>query len=190
MTFSTLYRAYERGTAFLAGIAALLILAMSLWITYDVVSRYFFDASSPWSFDLSEYSLVWITFLAAPWVLLQDRHVRIELLVDVLPVKAQRVLGIVVCLVAMTACAILAWRTGIAAIEYYQRDIMMPRIWRIPRIWPYCIIPIGSALLTFTFALRLGLYLRDPDPEATLRARASAGQETGLDQDPEATDGA
>lgn len=172
----------------LAAIAAVLILAMSFWITYDVLTRYFFDNSSPWSFDLSEYALVWITFLGAPWVLLQDRHVRIELLVDVLSPKVQRILGIVVCLIAILTCAVLAWRTGLAALQYLDRNVMMPRIWRIPRVWPYSIIPIGSILLMFAFCLRLGLYYFDPDPESTLRRRASAGQATGRESDQTSND--
>ncbi len=180
MGFDALYNTFERFTAVLAAIAAALVLGMSLWISYDVLSRYFFDFASPWSFDLSEYALVWITFLAAPWVLLQDRHVRIELLTDVLPVKAQRIIGILVCLVALLTCAVLAWRTGIAALQYIDRNTMMPRIWRIPRIWPYSIIPIGSALLTVAFAFRLGLYIRSADPETLLDDKASADQQTGI----------
>lgn len=162
-----------------------MILAMSFWITYDVLTRYFLDYSSPWSFDLSEYALVWVTFLGAPWVLLQDRHVRIELLVDVLTPKVQRLLGIVVCLVAILTCAVLAWRTGLAAMQYMERNVMMPRIWRIPRIWPYSIIPIGSALLGLAFSLRLGLYISDSDAEATLKNRASDGQATGNESESE-----
>ncbi len=178
MGFQQLYRGFERFTGFLAAIAAFLILLMSLWITYDVLSRYLFSASSPWAFDLSEYALVWITFLAAPWVLMQDRHVRIELLVDVLPPRVQRALGVVVCITALLTCAILTWRTGIAAFDYIDRNQMMPRIWRIPRIWPYAVIPIGSALLTIAFGFRLALYLKSSDPEHDLRIRASAGQDT------------
>lgn len=180
MNFTLIYETFERFTAKLAALAAVIILAMSFWITYDVLSRQLFNASSPWSFDLSEYALVWATFLGSPWVLLQDRHIRIEILIDAVPVKAQRIIGILVCLVGAFTCAILLWRTGIAAYEYYDRNVMMPRIWRIPRIWPYCIIPIGSALLTISFLLRMGLYMREKDPEAVLRAKASAGQETGL----------
>ncbi len=182
MTFLDLYRGFERVTAILAAIAALLILGMSLWITYDVLSRYLFGAASPWAFDLSEYALIWITFLGAPWVLLQDRHVRIEILIDVLPARAQRLVGILVCVVALLACAVLTWRTGIAAVDYIERNQMMPRIWRIPRIWPYAVLPVGSALLTLAFAFRLGLYLTTPDPEAELKAKAAAGQESGVSE--------
>ena len=93
---------------------------------------------------------------------------------DVLPVPAQRALGVAVSVVAIGVCVVLTWRTGIAAVEYFRNDIMMPRIWRIPRIWPYAVVPIGSALLACAFVVRLGLYLTDPDPEKTLRARATA----------------
>lgn len=178
MMLATLQTAFEGLARWMAYLAAGLILAMSLWITYDVLSRYFFDAASPWAFDLSEYALVWITFLAAPWVLLQDRHVRIDILVDVLPPRAQRAMGALVSAVAIFICGVLAWRTGTAAIEYYQNDIMMARIWRIPRIWPYVVVPLGSGLLALAFAVRLGLYLTRPDPEAELHARASQGQGT------------
>lgn len=180
---NTITDVFERITLWMAIVAAGLILAMSCWITYDVLTRYFLDWASPWAFDLSEYALIWITFLGAPWVLLQDRHVRIELLVDVLPRPAQRALGIIVSVIAVCACLILTWKTGVAAVQYYENNIMMPRIWRIPRIWPYCIIPIGSVFMALAFLVRLRLYLTDTDPEAALTTRASAGQETGLTDD-------
>ena len=149
---------------------------MSLWITYDVLARNFFGVASPWAFDLSEYALVWMTFLGAPWVLLQDRHVRIEILVEPLPVRVQKWLGLVVCLVGVVTCAVLTWRTGMAALEYFDRNVMMPRIWRIPRILPYAAVPVGSALLMLAFLFRAGLYLREPNPEAFLSAKSAASQ--------------
>ena len=178
---NTIIDVFERLTLWMAIVAAGLILAMSGWITYDVLTRYFLDFASPWAFDLSEYALVWITFLGAPWVLLQDQHVRIELLVDVLPRATQRALGIAVSIVAICACLVLTWKTGVAALQYIEGDIMMARIWRIPRIWPYSIIPIGSLLMALTFIVRLRIYLTHIDPEREFTTRASAGQETGLD---------
>lgn len=163
----------------LAYFSALLILSMSLWITYDVVTRNLFGWSSPWAFDLSEYSLVWMTFLAAPWILLRDGHVRVEILVDALGPRAQRTIGVIVSIIGLVVCGILAWRTGIAAVEYAQNDVRMGRIWNIPRIYPYVVVPFGSALLGLAFIGRLALYLTDRDPEATLRARG--GHAEGVD---------
>ena len=148
-----------------------------------MLTRYFLDFASPWAFDLSEYALIWITFLGAPWVLLQDRHVRIELLVDNLPRTTQKILGVSVSIIASFACLTLTWKTGVAAFQYIENEIMMPRIWRIPRIYPFCIIPIGSLFLAIAFLVRLRLYLINCDPEAVLSMRASEGQETGRSKD-------
>jgi hypothetical protein len=41
-------------------------------------------------------------------------------------------------------------------------------------------VPIGSGLLAVSFLLRLGLYVRTENPEALLRLKASAGQDSGL----------
>lgn len=161
---------FDRLVGWLAAISALLLLAMSVWTTFDVLARSAYGLSAPWFFDLSEYCLVWATFLAAPWVLRRDRHVRIELLIDVLPVRAQRIIGIIVSAIAFAACVVLTWKAGAAALQYYQNNVTMPRVWRIPRIWPYAAVPIGSGLLAIGFLVRLYHYTNSSDPEAGLRS--------------------
>ena len=59
---NTIIDVFEQMMLGMAVVAAGLILAMSGWITYDVLTRYFLNFASPWAFDLSEYALVWITF--------------------------------------------------------------------------------------------------------------------------------
>ena len=173
---NSLINGFERLTAWLAIFAAIIVLAMSAWITYDFLARNLLGIGSPWFFDLSEYALVWMNFLAAPWVLLQDRHIRIELLVEVLPKSIQRTLGIVVSILAFLTCMVLVWKTGAAAYKYWDANVMMPRIWRIPRIWPYGAIPVGCGLLGIAFLVRLHGYIKSDDPEADLRRKAMSDQ--------------
>ena len=102
---------------------------------------------------------------------------RIEILVDALPVRRAARLGIAVSLIAIVH---LRWCWPGAPvslpIEYYQNaDVMMPRIWRIPRIWPYVIVPVGSGMLgPVPRAVRLAA-LPDPlvaaDPKRELKAQ-------------------
>ncbi|WP_370213139.1 TRAP transporter small permease [Roseovarius sp.] len=167
---------FEIFVGWLAAFCAVIVLLMSAWISYDVLARNFFGIGSPWFFDLSEYALVWITFLAAPWVLMQDKHVRIELLIDELPTKLQRIIGIAVSVLAFLTCVVLLWKTSAAAIQYYENNVMMARIWRIPRVWPYIAIPIGSGLLAIAFLARLHHYITSSDPETDLRVHASGGE--------------
>lgn len=166
-------RIYDGLIVCLATVAGLILVGMSLWTTYEVVARYVFLQPTIWAADLSEYGLLWATFLAAPWVLRQDGHVRVEILIDALGPLWQRRLGLAVSLIAAVACAILAWRSGLTTYNYFEKGQMIARIWQIPRFLPYLAIPIGSALLTVEFLRRAAHYRRAPDPEAELRARKS-----------------
>jgi hypothetical protein len=49
-------------------------------------------------------------------------------------------------------------------------------------------VPVGSALLTLTFAVRASFYCTEKDPDAVLRLRATADQADGTDA--ENTEGA
>src|SRR5690349_7421771 len=106
-------RAWDRLIDVAAALAALLLGAMALYVTYDVVVRYFFNAPPSWTNDLSEYSLVWATFLAGPWLVRISGHVRIDIVVDQLSPQLSGVASAVASIVAAIVCAIGAWQTGI-----------------------------------------------------------------------------
>lgn len=138
----------------LAAVSALILIGMSLWVSYDVTLRYVFVAPTSWADDLSEYGLLWATFLAAPWVLRNGGHVRVELLVVRLSESHRRRLEVACSVLGAIVCAIFAWQTALTVIEFYMRGLMMARIWRIPLWMPYAAIPVGSSLLAMEFFLR------------------------------------
>ena len=80
-----LQRGYERLLLAGAWAAALLIGAMALLIAGDVGLRTAGWGSLPWSVEVAEYILFGATFLAAPWVLREGGHVRVDVLVRLLP---------------------------------------------------------------------------------------------------------
>lgn len=102
----------------LAVVAGAMLCALTLVICLDVASRSLKLFAMPWSLDASEYLLYGITFLAAPWVLREQGHIAIEILVERLPTALRRVLqratdafGAAVCLVLLVfACRVL-WRS-------------------------------------------------------------------------------
>jgi TRAP-type C4-dicarboxylate transport system permease small subunit len=146
-----LARAWDRLIDALAFAAALLLGAMALHISYDVVLRYFFNAPTSWSNDLSEYSLVWATFLAAPWLVRRGGHVRIDILCERLSPGAGRILAAAVAALAAGVCAIGAWQTGLETWDYYRRGIMLAKVWAVPQWLPYAAMPIGFALMSVEF---------------------------------------
>ncbi len=142
----------------LALLAALAIGCMAVWVTYEVVMRYLFTRPTIWTVDLSEYTLLWTTFLAAPWVLKREGHVTIDLVVNMLRPSAKRRLGIFVSLLGAAICAVYSWSTAQSVIEFHERDLIIRHLWEVKQYIPYIAIPVGGALLTIEFLRRAYRY--------------------------------
>ena len=63
-----------------AGLSGLLLGFMLLVMVAHVIGRYFFLCPIPWAVEFSEYFLVMIIFLSAPWILKAEGHVAIDVL--------------------------------------------------------------------------------------------------------------
>ena len=44
--------------------------------------RYFLNRPLVWVLELTEYALLWVTFLGAAWLLRQGGHVQVDVIVD------------------------------------------------------------------------------------------------------------
>lgn len=114
--------AFDRLIDALALLAALLLCALVVLILVDVAARYLRWFSLAWGLEASEYALYAITFLGAPWVLREQGHIAIELVVERLSPGARRIarrmadlLGALVCaLLFYFACRVLwrSWESG------------------------------------------------------------------------------
>ena len=80
-----LSRFYGRLLDGLMLLACLLLLAMTLIIGADVISRNLRLGGIPWSSEVSEDILYLLTLLAAPWLLRQGQHIRVDILLRALP---------------------------------------------------------------------------------------------------------
>ena len=90
----------------LAVLAALILLVMVVLVTADILLRNMTRTGFPWANEVSEYALYGMTLLTAPWLLRRGQHVRIDLLLSVVPARvawlmeaAGDVIGFLVCVV-------------------------------------------------------------------------------------------
>ena len=72
-----------------AAAAAVVLIFMTISVNYEIIMRYFLNNPTLWVNRASCFSLIYITFLGGAWVLAKEGHVRIEVLLDALPLKAQ-----------------------------------------------------------------------------------------------------
>jgi TRAP-type C4-dicarboxylate transport system permease small subunit len=131
-----------------AGISAIALGLMALWVTYDVVARYLLQAPTDWAGDLAEYALLWATFLGSPWLVRRNGHIMVELMVDRLsPSARDRVLR-ASWIIAALACGIFAYQAGLKTLFFYETGRVVSKSWEIPLFVPYLAMPIGMALMT------------------------------------------
>ena len=147
----TLERAWDSLLNGFAYVAGCLVVTVTFSVLYEVVARYFFNSPTIWAVDLTEYSLVYITFLGTPWVLRDRAHTRVEIVVERLRPKVRLILAIVVPLVATVAAVVMAWEGALETWESYlggHAELKAWRVYRWPLILPIC---VGSVLLVIEF---------------------------------------
>lgn len=144
-----LYDLVLYGMAFIAG-------AMLVWLMIAVAVAVLMRNGGlqpfAWLFTSTEYALLYMTMLGAPWLVREKGHVHIELVTALLPVWLRRIVSRGVALACVAVAAILAWKgydlvsTNIARGDYDVRAYYFPR-------WILTIsFPVSFALMMVEFS--------------------------------------
>ena len=75
-------------------IAMVLAATMTGMILIQVIFRYFLNHSLPWPEELAKFTMVWMTFLVAPYAYRQGLNVNMELFVSKIPKRIRGLLEI------------------------------------------------------------------------------------------------
>lgn len=134
----------------LAALAALLLGVSALAITLDVIARNVGLGTVPWILEVSEYVLPLATFLAAPWLLYRNEHVRLDVLLGVLP--RLRYLTSVVGLAVSAVLVVYGVRTILNSMA--QGSMVLKSV-VFPEWWLYAPVPLCFGLLAIEFLRRL-----------------------------------
>jgi C4-dicarboxylate transporter, DctQ subunit len=153
--FESVERALRRVNTTLSYLCAFFVVFMTLSIIYDVFARLLFRAPTIWVIDINEYLLVYLTFVPAAWILMRDRHVKVELLTTRLSRRTRFRLGIGTDIFACFYCIILAWQGWVVAWEAFERGYEFSTALAFPRFPVLVIIPVGAAWLALGFIVKI-----------------------------------
>lgn len=153
-TLGTLINWFDWLNRFLAVIAGILLVLITVAVCVEIISRSFFDISNPWLVELSEITLLYMTFLAAAWVLGKDGHVTLDLLLERISPGKAKVLHVVLSVIAAATCFIICYFGVFAVIDQYVNDIREPTIMGPRTFWITAIVPFGLLLLGIQFLRR------------------------------------
>jgi TRAP-type C4-dicarboxylate transport system permease small subunit len=135
--------------------AGLLLLFMTLMIGADVFLRNIGAGGIPPSNELSEDSLYLITLLAAPGLLRQGQHIRIDIVLRVLPQRIGWLLEWVGDVVGLVCCLFFVWYgTSVAAASFWNGSVSIKTL--VMPEWPLLApMPSAFALLAVEFGFRM-----------------------------------
>ena len=145
---SRLVRAYEALLGALAAVAGGAFGALSFIVAYEVLSRWAGFRPPNWPIAVSEFTLLYATVLAAPWVLRHSGHVQVSTLFVALSPGVRMVLSRLMSLLGAVVCLVVAWyalRVTFAAEGLEIRTFEMPK-WLV-----YAPLPLGFLLLAVEF---------------------------------------
>jgi C4-dicarboxylate transporter DctQ subunit len=148
-----------------AAISTLAGAALLLGI-YQIASRYLApELSYPATEEMTVYLLVWAMFLSCSQLVARDAHVRPDLVLRLMPVRGQRFLEMINCLVAIVFCAGMAWYGSRVVMEAYAYDDRSTGVLSFP-MWIYdLVLPIAGILMTLRYAIRLAAIGGRSDPQ-------------------------
>jgi TRAP-type C4-dicarboxylate transport system permease small subunit len=136
----------------MAIIAAFLMTAMMVVITADVVLRNLGYQSSSHFFTFTEYALLLIPCMGAPWLAREKGHIYVEILLNSLTPRVRARLTVLIGLICIAVCLVIAWYGfDVALRDFLQnekdvRSLDMPR-WMIV-VW----IPVSFLMMAIEFA--------------------------------------
>ncbi len=139
-------------TGLIAGVTFGLI---ALLVTIEVFIRNLGIGSLLWLTEVIEYALFVTTFTAAPWILHQAGHVRVDLLLLGLPPNQRRYLEYLVDGFGLFI-SLMFLGYGIAVcIDTYETNIVIYNQLATPEWWLFTAVPFASVLLAVEFVLRM-----------------------------------
>lgn len=126
-----------------------LFCCMTVLVTYQVITRYFFNQPSAVSEILAKYMFIWVVLFGAAYVFGLREHMNIAFLKDKLPTKARLVVEMIGELVIVLFGYIVMYQGGLkgAMRQMMQVDASLG----IPMGLIYGAIPASGVLMIFYF---------------------------------------
>jgi TRAP-type C4-dicarboxylate transport system permease small subunit len=151
MYLSKVVRFFDRILGFTAFLSGVLLMAITVFISWAVGMRYLNFNPPVWVIQYTEYALLWITFLGAAWLLREKGHIRIDTLISRIPPRIARWLELFNDMVGLAIAIVIFWFGSTNTLDLYSRGIMDVKAVTLPMYALFAIIPLGGLLLLLQF---------------------------------------
>jgi C4-dicarboxylate transporter, DctQ subunit len=145
-------RGYDALVYGMALVAAFLMVAMMVTITLDVVLRNLGYQSSAHFFTFTEYALLIVPCLGAPWLAREKGHIYVEILLMSLPPLLRKRITVLIGVVCIAVCLVVAWYGFQVTLGDYLQNEKDVRSMDFPRWMVVGFIPLSFLMMAIEFA--------------------------------------
>jgi TRAP-type C4-dicarboxylate transport system permease small subunit len=136
-------------------VACLLLLLMTVIIGLDVFLRNIGAGGLAVSNEISEDILYLTTLLAAPWLLRQGQHIRVDILLRALPARIAYALEWVGDAVGLLCSLYFVWYGILITKTSYMAGSINIKTLVTPEWWTLIPLPVAFALVAIEFVFRM-----------------------------------
>ena len=145
----------EMGENILAGVAMVVLSLTILSVCLEIIMRYFLNRPLYWVVELTEYGLLYVTFLGAAWLLRQGGHVQVDIMVNFLNARGRKRCAVFSSAMGLAVSLLLTVFGAIATYDHLIRGIYKPTVLEFPTGIVLAAIPLGSLFLSARFLILL-----------------------------------
>ena len=137
----------------------LVLLAMVLLASSQVIMRNMFDSGFTWGDPLLRLLVLWLGLMGAMVATRLDKHITVDALLRILPPGLQHISRIFTKLATALVCGILAWQGArLVALDYEFQDTIINGF---PMWISELILPIAFSIITLRLLLQAVTLMRN-----------------------------
>ncbi len=180
MKFSVrLGRIFDQVNLIMVIISVVFLLGLTFIVGADITLRYLFLRPLGWVKEISEYILVVLGFLVAAWILKDEGHVKMDLVLNKVSPRTQAIMNIITSVISTIVVFVITWFSLRVTLQFYQTKLLTPSVLEPPK-W-ILIVPIflGCLLLGIQFIRRICGFVKkweSPSKEKGNSSSARLGQ--------------
>lgn len=132
-------------------LATVALVVFASLVIFQVVMRYIFNSPPSWSEEIARYALVWFVYLSGSYAIKYQRHVKFNVIVDLIGRKLPFVQRLIQLFIFLLWLAFLIYMFTLA-IEMVRRQLITGQLSpgsQIPMYLVYVGLPLGLSLMSF-----------------------------------------
>ena len=128
-------------------VSAILLALIVFSVAIEVFLRSALNRPQAWVLEFSEYGLLFVTFLVAPFLVKAEKNITVDMVINLLSQRTRSLLSVfqyvIICLVAF----VFVYFGSTVTLDLYQRGIYNPTIIQVPLAYVLFIIPVGGLFI-------------------------------------------